>query len=177
MAETYPIAQMTIEGQTFEVIEPYKEGDVLSANEASQLNQVFRENVGNNIRKQIKDMLSAAQDHAAIQTAVSSYAEAYEFGNRAGGGGRRDPVRSEAIAIAVGIVKDKIKSSGRKVTDYPMKVVTDLARNLIDSGKRPDIWDMAADRVEQAKTAAKEVADDLDSLIRELQPENKQQAA
>ena len=57
MAETYPIAQMTIEGQTFEVIEPYKEGDVLSANEASQLNQVFRENVGNNIRKQIKDML------------------------------------------------------------------------------------------------------------------------
>jgi len=173
MAESYPITQMTIEGQTFDVIEPYKEGDVLSANEASQLNQVFRENIGNNIRKQVKDLLATAADHAAIQAAVSTYAEAYEFGIRAGGGGRRDPIRSEAITIAVGIVRDKIKSTGRKLTDYSLKQITDLARGLIDGGKRPDIWEMAKDRVEQAKSAAKEVADDLDSLIAELQPAEK----
>lgn len=162
--------EITIGGQTFKVAPQYKEGDTLSANEASALNQTLFENLRNNFASKVKEGSAAGVDHAVMQSQLDTYAEAYEFGMRSGGGGRRDPVRSEALAIAAEMVKNKIKEKGKKLSDYSPKQITDLAKQAIDSGRYPNIWEMAKDRVEQQKQVANEAATELDDLLNDLQP-------
>ena len=60
-----------------------------------------------------------------------------------------DPVRAEAIAMAVAIVKGKIKSAGKKVADYESKAVREAALKLVT----PELLAKAAARVAETKAA------------------------
>lgn len=100
------LKDITIHGHDFEVEVPYEEGHQLTAKEASQLNQVYLENIGNNFRNKVKELLEGGATVDAIQAELDKYASEYEFGARrsnGGTGGTRkssDPVAREMKALA-----------------------------------------------------------------------------
>ena len=163
--------QLTIAGQTFTLAPRYEEGHELTAGEASALNQTYFENVRNNCAKKVKD-------EGWTQEQVSSYAEAYQFGLRVGGGsgGERDPVMSEALRIAKSMIRDAIKAKGKKNVDP--KAINETARKLLVSEKHRDaIILLAKQRVAEQQAAA---SDDLGDLVSDLpvkQPEAASAAA
>ncbi len=155
----------TIAGKTFTVADKYTEGAVLTANEASALNQLRRENIRNNLASTIKDQVeSGAFDQSAAQTSVDQYATSYEFGVRTGGGGgSRDPVETTAMQIARDTIRANIASKGKKVSDYSAKQISEAAAKLI--AKDPKYRKEAEKRV---KALAAGVADlDIDDLVGE----------
>src|SRR5687768_14778185 len=94
--ETSSVASTTIQiaGKSFRVPSPFTEGHVLTAGEASQLNQVFHENIRNNQAKKIK---AGGKSDEEFQGEIDAYAQNYQFGVRTGGGGRTtDPVLRKA---------------------------------------------------------------------------------
>lgn len=127
-AET-PRTDFTIAGINFSVAEPFAEGDVLTAGEASALNQTFRENVRNNLAKQIKELAEgkAATDTTpevppataeALQVVVDEYAGDYEFGVRTSAGPRMDPEEREARNIVTSNLRALLKAKGQSVKDF-----------------------------------------------------------
>ena len=74
--------EITVQGQELTIEVPYEEGHTLTAAEASQLNQVYAENIGNNFRAKVKEMLEAGSNLEDIQIALDAYADVYEFGAR-----------------------------------------------------------------------------------------------
>lgn len=97
------LRDITINGQDFQLEVPYTEGHVLTAKEAGQLNQVYLENIGNNFRAKVKEMMESGASADAIQAELDRYAETYEFGSRriGGGGGRKaDPIAKEMRNLA-----------------------------------------------------------------------------
>lgn len=163
--------QITIAGETFTAPTPYAEGHTLDANEASALNQLLHENLRNNFAKKVKDAKEAGTfDLAAFQAQFDQYADGYKFGVRTGGGGGRttDPVKREAMEIAVETVKLKLKAKGKTIGpkgNYTMAQVREAAGRYLEA--HPEIMDEARARVEEAKERAAEEGDDLDSLLTE----------
>lgn len=142
--EQTPHEDYTIAGKVHKIPQPYEEGHALTNGEASQLNQVFAENIRNNMAAKAK-----AHDEAgtyepnSFQTEVDAYCAGYEMGVRQGGGGRvSDPVEVEALLIAKGLIVDKIKASGKiKLSDVPAAKVTELAKEVLS--KNPQIRETA----------------------------------
>lgn len=159
---------ITIAGKTFQVPLRYEEGHAINAAEARALNQTFMENLGNNIRKKVKDAIEAGSfNQEAFQAKLEEMADGYEFFGRSGGGGggRRDPVMSEAIEIALGKVKDAIKANGLNLKDYPAKQLRELARSLVD--KDPAYLETAKENVARNQATA---SASLDSILGGLVP-------
>lgn len=130
-AET-PREDYTIAGQTFAIYQPYEAGHVLSEGEASQLNQVFAENIRNNRAKWVTELVEAGSfDQDSAQEALDEYMDSYEMGVRTGGGRIGDPVLSKAVDLARGKVREAILKAGRKITDYTAKDITDRAKQAV----------------------------------------------
>jgi len=118
--------EMTINGVTVEVSQPYEAGHKITEAEAKALNQVRAENIGNNMRKQVKDALEAAGGDAAsvqpdMQAKVAEYDESYEFTLASVGGGssaRLDPLTKECRAIAKNFIVGKLKEQGISQKEY-----------------------------------------------------------
>lgn len=160
-----PRDEITIAGETFSVPQPYAEGHVLTANEAGALNQVFAENVRNNLASKVKEAKEAgAFDALEFQATVDAYTSSYEFGVRSGGGGRvGDPVQAEALDIARDIVRDSLRKKGYKLADVKAAQITELAKGVLAKGNATSeaILEQARQRVE----ARRAIADiELDSL-------------
>lgn len=116
-----------INGLSFSILQPYEAGHTLTDVEARVLNQTRAENVGNNVRQTIKDMLEGAgkfegspQEEAEVQAFVTEFDAAYEF-KTASEGGRtsRDPYETEARKIARDLIKSSLAAKGRKLSDVP----------------------------------------------------------
>jgi hypothetical protein len=117
--------QMTVQGVVVEVSQPYEAGHKITEAEAKALNQVRAENIGNNMRKQIKDALDEADGdvsavQADIQSKVTEYDASYEFTLASVGGGstRLDPLTKECRAIARNFIAGKLKEQGVSQKDY-----------------------------------------------------------
>lgn len=118
--------EMTINGVAVAVTQPYKAGHQITEAEAKALNQVRAENIGNNMRKQIKDMLEAANGdveavQGEIQAKVAEYDANYEFTLASVGGGgtaRLDPLTKECRAIAKTFIAGKLKEMGISQKEY-----------------------------------------------------------
>jgi hypothetical protein len=118
--------EMTINGVTVEVSQPYEAGHQITEAEAKALNQVRAENIGNNTRKSIKDMLEAAGGDASavqadVQDLISKYDAEYEFTLASVGGGstsRLDPLTKECRSIARNFIVGKLKEQGISQKDY-----------------------------------------------------------
>lgn len=120
-AEENPsLRDITIQGQEFTIEVPYADGHTLNAKEAAQLNQVYLENVGNNFRNRVKELLEGGATTDAIQAELDKYADEYEFGSRRSSGGTRkaaDPVAKEARALAKRALTEFFKKKEINFTD------------------------------------------------------------
>ncbi len=152
---------ITIAGKPFSVEPRYSEGHVLSANEASALNQTFFENLRNNFATKAKD--------GGTQEDFTAYASSYQFGVRTGGGASRDPVQTEAMNMARSAIKDTIKAKGLNISDYSAASITAAAEKLL--AKDPSYLELAKKRVEEAQANAKaSIDDDLLSALEAAKP-------
>lgn len=159
--ESTPRQDVTINGETFKVAQPFTAGYTLNSNEAAALNQTFAENIRNNLASKVKEAKEAGSfDVAEFQSqVVDEYVDSYEFGVRTGGGGRTsDPVMAEALEIARTKVRAALQKAGHKLSDIAAAEVTRLAKEAI--GKNPQILDLAKARV----AAASEITVDMEDL-------------
>jgi hypothetical protein len=121
---------------TVQAPQPYSAGHVLTEGEASQLNQVLKENMSNNLRERIKlgvvsgegeNQTAVPHTDETAQTVVDKFFEDYEMGVRRGGGAEArvtDPVEREAKALAKAKVVAHIKSQGFKPSDVDVAGLT-----------------------------------------------------
>lgn len=141
--------KISISGRTFEVQEPYSEGQTINAAEAKTLNQTRAENIGNNFRKLVKD---AGDDETKLQEVAGQLAEydaKYTFSM--GGGVPRapvDPVEREAQKIAREAIKAQLASEGRKIKDINAEK---LAAAIERVASQEDVLKLARKRVAEAK--------------------------
>ncbi len=104
--------EFTIQGNQFAIPSRYTEGHVLTAGEASALNQLFVENVRNNMGQKIKAATEEGTfDLATFRDTVYDYASAYQFGVRAIAT-PKDPVISRARKLVVAALREKMKGMG-----------------------------------------------------------------
>jgi hypothetical protein len=145
---------ITIAGKSFSIEPRYAEGHTLTANEASALNQTYFENLRNNFATKAKE--------GADQASFNEYVAAYQFGVRSAGGSR-DPIEAEAMDLARESVRDAIKRSGKKISDYTAAAISAAAEKLLAKpDKGAELRELARQRVEQMRSAASnEVDSDL----------------
>ena len=155
-----------IHGHTFQVSIPYAAGHVLTEVEAKVLNQVRAENIGNNLRETVKELLEKG-DTAGAEAAVAEYDKEYTF-SMGGGGERRvvDPVEREALKIAREQVKAHLAKKGRKLSDIPEGDTEDswkekLNAKIEEVAANPAVLDAA----KKAVAAKKKQADALAAAI------------
>lgn len=159
------MTDITISGKTFSAPSRYAEGHVLTAGEASALNQTFHENLRNNFAKKVKEAEAAgAFDPAEFQTTLDAYAETYQFGVRPIGGGgsgaKVDPVESEARSLAKSAIAASIKARGQKIKDFSAEAIGNAIDKLL--AKDPSYLATAKERVAQKANIAKTSLEDLD---------------
>ena len=165
--------QITIAGKQFTAPLRYEEGHELNANEAAALNQTYHENLRNNFAGRVKEAVeSGAFDQTEMQKTFNEYAEAYQFGQRIGGGVTRDPVMSEAMRMAKVKVRDKLakairtpghKYFGKKLSSFEASAISEAAKKLIDRDER--IVELARMRVKELQEAA---SSDLEDLVADI---------
>jgi hypothetical protein len=150
--EATPRETYTIAGEQFEIFTPYVGGHALTEGEASQLNQVFAENIRNNRAKLVSELKEAGTfDAAAFQAELDDYMKSYEMGVRTGGGGRSsDPVTTAAMDLARTKVREAIVKAGGKIADYSAKDISEKAREAVN--RNPKFLEIARAQVEMAES-------------------------
>ena len=137
MADTKTV---TIQGVEVNVSQPYAEGHAITEAEAKALNQVRAENIANNKRKAIKDMIEEAGGEItdaitkAAQKLVSAYDAEYVFtlaAAAAAGGGRMDPLTKECRRLAREQVNFALREAGMTQRAYKEQKGEDAIENLI----------------------------------------------
>lgn len=148
---------ITVQGVAVEISQPYAAGHTITEAEAKALNQVRAENIGNNMRKTIKDALEEAGGNVEaiqsdIQAKVAEYDKNYEFTLASVGGGstRLDPLTKECRSIARDFLHSKIKEAGQSVKDYKEANGEEAYKaKIVEISEHPKV-------VEAAKRALKE---------------------
>lgn len=151
---------ITVQGIILSAALPYEEGHVLTANEASSLNQTWVENLRNNYAGKVKEVLEKLggaenltdEGLEELQKDFDSYQDGYEFGVRGGGREAMDPVFSQALKLAEGKVKEALKNKGHKLADVGREKIRELAEQAVDSN--PAFMESARTIVEQTQAAA-----------------------
>lgn len=115
-----------INGESFEISQPYAEGHVMTAAEAKALNQTRSENIGNNLRSAVADAIKKRDegdptDFQGLAALVAKYDSEYTFALGGSGPSTRklDPVEREARSIANDIIKADLAAKGRKLSQVP----------------------------------------------------------
>lgn len=150
-----------IHGVAFELSQPYAEGHILTPAEARALNQVRSENIGNNVREKLKELLEAGDNDGAAKLVAERDAD-YVFNMSSGTGSvKRDPIETEARKIARELIKENLSASGRKITVAPEGETEESWTAKIDGevdriSALPDVLKVATKNVadKQKKSAA-----------------------
>ena len=123
-----------INGISFNILQPYLAGHVLTELEAKVINQTRSENIGNNVRTKIKDMQDAGDSVEAIQAMVADFDADYVFRSVSESAGRSvDPYEKEANKIARELLKDHLATTGRKITVAPDGVTEDEWKDKVSA--------------------------------------------
>lgn len=154
-----------IHGVAFAVTQPYAAGHVLNEAEAKTLNQVRSENIGNNVREKVKELLEAGNQAAAEQL-VAERDSSYVFTIASAGGQSKamDPIEREARTIAKELIKQHLASQGRKLTDIPEGLDKDtwadkLEENIEKVASSEKVLDAAKKAVDAKKKRLASLAD------------------
>lgn len=136
-----------IAGNQFSLAQPFDEGHVCTAGEAKALNQLFAENVRNNLAEKVKGGLD--------QAGVTEYANSYEFSVSAPARQRLDPVEAEARKIAKGHIRTQLASMEppTKIDDYEEDAIEAEIDRLI--AEYPAIMDRAKAIVKEREKTKK----------------------
>ena len=131
-----------IQGYSFEISEPYAEGQTITAVEAKVLNQTRAENIGNNQRKAVQAMIEATdsiedeetgklvpgplseKDLLELQDGVAAYDAEYTL-SMTRSGRTRDPVATMARTIARALVEKEVKAQGKSLKQWREEVGDD----------------------------------------------------
>ena len=149
----------TIAGVPFEISQPYEAGHALTEAEAKVLNQTRSENIGNNCRKKVVELIEA-DDAKGAQAHVAQYDKEYEFTLAVVGASRKlDPVEKEARAIARESIKAKLAAEGRKLKDIDKER---LAEVIAEVSERDAVVKEAKKRVAARNKASEDLLEDLD---------------
>jgi hypothetical protein len=150
--------QITIAGHSFMVPNRYTEGHPLTSGEASALNQTFHENIRNNVASKIKKSHPEGITEGDVpqwQDEVYKYAEAYQFGTRTPGGGRRpsvDPETKLALEEASAAIIEAVKSTGQSPPKG--KDLRELAVQVLAGPQGEKFYTVAKRRLAQAREAS-----------------------
>jgi hypothetical protein len=150
--------QITIAGHPFTVPTRYAEGHPLTSGEASALNQTFHENIRNNVAARIKKASPNGLTEDEVpswQAEVDKYAEAYQFGIRAAGAGRRpsvDPETKLALEEASAAIVEAVKSTGQSAPKG--KDLRALAEQVLAGPQGEKFYTIAKRRLRQAREAS-----------------------
>lgn len=108
-----------IAGVAFQISQPYAAGQTLTEAEAKALNQVRSENIGNNVREKVKELVEAGKTSEA-EALVAEKDGAYVFTLASvAASAKLDPVEREARNLAKEIVKSLLAAKGLKITTAP----------------------------------------------------------
>jgi hypothetical protein len=159
---------ISIAGQPFELSTPYTAGYVISEIEAKVLNQTRAENIGNNLRAEVKKAVESgsAEELEKVRAALAKADAEYQFS--AGGGGTArtpiDPIEAEAFRIAKDVVKVKIhEKTGLTVKKY-LEIEGNEAKYeaAVEAvAAKEDTLKLAKQRVAAKKKALDSAGDDL----------------
>lgn len=122
---------ITIQGVEFTIGAPYSAGHVLTAGEASALNQLRGENIRNNFAGKMKSAKDKGETIPG-QTELAKYDAEYVFGVRSAAGPRLDPVERKARQLAAVEVEKLIKSKGLKKAALPEGKFDELVSAFLD---------------------------------------------
>ncbi len=157
-----------IAGLSFELSQPYVEGQSINAAEAKTLNQVRSENIGNNLRDLVKKAIDAGKTDE-LAAAVAKYDTDYVFTMASAGGTSKslDPVERKARSMAKDVVKAKLAGQGRKLTDIPAGLTKEeweekLANAIDTVANSADVLKAAKKAVEDEKKRTEGLAAELD---------------
>lgn len=151
---------MSIEGLVFDVTAPYAEGHTITAAEAKALNQVRKENIGNNVRKRIKDVKGDAEsftDEQAAEAAsiVSEVDAGYEFSLTATRSTTsKDPLEAMCTRLAREAVNGLIQSKGLTVKAYKEENPEKYEALISQAAEKPQIVELAKERIAQRDALA-----------------------
>lgn len=146
--------EITVQGIVVSVSAPYIVGHQITDAEAKALNQVRAENVANNVRKGVQEIIEAAggkealtEEHrAAAQALVASKDAGYEFTLASVGGGREpiDPLVKECRAVAKAFLTAKLKEKGMTQKQYAEANGEDaFMSKVIELADHPEIGKVA----------------------------------
>ena len=135
----------------FEVPQPYAEGHVLTAIEAKQLNQIFAENICNNMRSKVQAHLAGeaeALNETDLRAAFAKYANEYVFTEASAGGSAATmtPEEKEAKRIATAYVIKHLADTKRKRKDVPKE---NFDAEVARVAQLPDVIKLAKKRVKE----------------------------
>lgn len=152
---------ITIQGTEFTIGAPYSAGHVLTAGEASALNQLRGENIRNNFAGKMK---SAKEKGEPIpgQEELTKYDGEYAFGVRAIGGPRLDPIESKARQLAKVEIDKALKAKNIDKKNVPAETYDKLVTDFL--AKYPAFREKAKAIVEAEKSAIDLGGLDLGSL-------------
>ena len=152
--------QITVQGVLVDISQPYKAGHAITEAEAKALNQTRCENIGNNVRKVIKELVEEGGGVEVIQKAaqkiVSAKDEGYEFTLASvGGAARLDPLTKECFSIARNFISGKLKEMGMTQKAYLEKNGEDAIKiQVAELSENPEVVKAAKKAlVERAKMA------------------------
>jgi len=178
--EVAPVATQTllIQGVSFIGPAPYAEGHVLTASEASVMNQTYGENLRNNFATKVKaakdlavkattgvegiepsDTLSA-ETLSALAAEFAAYAAAYVFHGKRTAKAPLDPVGKEAHKIAKSLVLEALRKRNIDLKTLAEGKLDELIEGVL--AKNPDIKAEAERRIAATKAVA---ADALEGLV------------
>jgi hypothetical protein len=124
----------TINGDNFEISQPYAEGQTITAIEARVLNQTRSENIGNDTRAKLKEMKDAGKSLEEMQAYVSEIDKEYEFtAAQARAAAKLDPYEKEAQKIAREQIKLHLAADGRKLSVAPEGYTEEQWKEKIDA--------------------------------------------
>jgi hypothetical protein len=146
--------EITVQGIVVSVSAPYIAGHAITDAEAKALNQVRAENVANNVRKGVQDIIEAAggkealtaEHKAAAQALVAEKDGVYEFTLASVGGGRApiDPLVKECRAVAKTFLTLKLKEKGLTQKEYAASNGEDaFTAKVIELADNPEIIKIA----------------------------------
>lgn len=117
MAEAKPVTILGVEG--FICSQPYDTGHVCTEPEAKVLNQVRKENLGNNFRDRVKAYKDGEEGAATLEELIAAYAEAdasYTFTlQTAAASAKLEPWEREQRNLARAALKDALAAHGLKL--------------------------------------------------------------
>lgn len=109
----------------FEVSAPYAEGHTINAAEAKTLNQTRKENISNNLRKELSELIGKGKERteealAKAKELVANLDAEYAFAERSGSGGRRvfNALEKECRAIAKTQLAKALAAKGITLAQY-----------------------------------------------------------